>query len=343
MLTGDEIELFLDRDAIEWGERWRQSVDSSLSGVAFFIAVLTPRYFRSAECRRELQFFARKARDLGVRELVLPLLYVDFPLLHEDDSADDLISLVRDFQWENWTELRFADRSSGEYRRAVASLAARLVRANEAAEAAPAPAPTSAPGGEPEDDDSPGLMDVIGAGEEAFPSATAVMERIAQTAAEIGEIMTEGTEAIQRADNQGKGMAGRLIVARDMSKKLADPAARNLSDGNALASHLHDIDGAVRTLIDRAPVTVDEGPEARQIVCEFFENIRELSVISKETLGNLSGMIDAITPIENMSRDLRAPLRLLRQGLTVMVEAIEVTEEWVQLIDASPVECDNLT
>ena len=79
MLTGEPLALFLDRDGIKWGEVWRDKIDSSLASVAFFIPVLTPRYFRSPECRRELQFFARQATRLGIKELVLPLLYVDVP------------------------------------------------------------------------------------------------------------------------------------------------------------------------------------------------------------------------------------------------------------------------
>jgi len=35
MLTGEPLTLFLDRDAIKWGEEWRDKIDSSLSSVAF--------------------------------------------------------------------------------------------------------------------------------------------------------------------------------------------------------------------------------------------------------------------------------------------------------------------
>ncbi len=42
MLTGESIELFLDRDDLQWGSDWRASVDGSLSTTAFFIPVLTP-------------------------------------------------------------------------------------------------------------------------------------------------------------------------------------------------------------------------------------------------------------------------------------------------------------
>jgi hypothetical protein len=61
MLTGDALVLFLDRDALKWGDEWRNKVDESLAGIAFFIPLMTPRYFLSAECRRELQFVARVA------------------------------------------------------------------------------------------------------------------------------------------------------------------------------------------------------------------------------------------------------------------------------------------
>ena len=69
LLTGEQLKLFLDKDGIEWGENWRQTIDSNLSTVAFFIALITPRYFRSSECRRELQYFARKAIDIGIKDL----------------------------------------------------------------------------------------------------------------------------------------------------------------------------------------------------------------------------------------------------------------------------------
>jgi hypothetical protein len=56
-LRAEKIELFLDRDDLHWGDQWRHKIDAALSNVAFFVPVITPRYFASAECRRELQFF----------------------------------------------------------------------------------------------------------------------------------------------------------------------------------------------------------------------------------------------------------------------------------------------
>jgi hypothetical protein len=52
-------------------------------------------------------------------------------------------------------------------------------------------------------------------------------------------------------------------------------------------------------------------------------------------------MIEAITPIEKMSRDMRPSLIRLRQGLTIMVEAREVSDEWIRLIDDSGIRCED--
>lgn len=50
-------------------------------------------------------------------------------------------------------------------------------------------------------------------------------------------------------------------------------------------------------------------------------------------------MAASMEPMEKMSRDLRKPLRELRRALTMMDEAQGVVEQWVAMIDASPVVC----
>ena len=134
LMTGETIELFLDVESVKWGDAWRDRIDSSIAAGVFFIPILTPRYFMSPECRRELQLFARRATQLGARELVLPLLYMDVPGLREDDPADELMALVKSFQWEDWTEVGLSEPQSESYRRGVRKLATRLVEANAQAE-----------------------------------------------------------------------------------------------------------------------------------------------------------------------------------------------------------------
>lgn len=337
MLTGESIGLFLDRDAINWGDVWRQKVDDTLTTVAFFVAVITPRYFMSSECRRELQFFARQATKLGVRELVLPLHYVEVPALRDEEPADDLIALVKPFHWEDWRDLRFADVDSEKYRRGVAGLAAQLVEANRRAESINlGPIEQSS---EPEGDETPGFLDKVATAETTLPEWTGTLERIRQDIELIGQMMQQASEDMAKGSQQGKGFAARLTIARRVSKELPDPVERIWSSANEFATQLHQVDEGFRTIIERAPVEIQENPEAKMDLCTFFEMVRDLSRSAHDGLGAVETMINAISPVESMSRDLRPPLRRLKQGLTVMVEAREVTDEWVQLIDDSGVEC----
>jgi hypothetical protein len=343
MLTGESIDLFLDRDDIDWGEDWRNKIDESLSSIGFFIAVLTPRYFRSPECRRELQRFARRAKNLGIKELVLPLLYVDVPSLHEDAPSDDLVTLVKTFQWEDWRELRFSDADSGEYRRGVARLAQRLVEANRKADEADVAAAAMELEPSIEDgDDSPGLLDQLAATEETLPQWQTTLEAISEEITRIGRIVQEAADDLQKSDDQGKGFAARLTIARKLSKRMREPSERVWSFGNEFASQLHQVDAGLRAMIQRAPNEVSESPESRPDICEFFDSIQELSAAAHEALVGVQSMVDVISPVEAMSRDLRAPLRRLRQGLTLMVEAREVTDEWIELIEGAGIDCDDV-
>lgn len=343
MLTGERIDLFLDKDAITWGEDWRSKIDGGLSSVAFFIPVITPRYFMSSECRRELQFFARKAKALGVEELILPLLYVDIPSLHEEIPSDDLVATVKTFQWENWLELRFSDIDSGDYRRGVARLAHRLVDANKRVEEANvAEAALALEPSEEDSDDLPGLLDQVAATEEALPQWQTTLEAISQEIQLVGCIVEEATSNIDKGNAQGKGFAARLAVARKLSKNMREPSENIWSYGNEFASQLHHIDTGFRAIIERVAVEARESPESKSEICTFFQSIRDLSDAAHESLAAVQNMIDAISPVEAMSKDLRKPFRRLRQGLTLIVEAREVTEEWVKLIDETGIDCEDI-
>jgi hypothetical protein len=196
VLTGERLNLFLDKDAIKWGEGWQGKIDGNLEAVACFIPVMTPRYFMSAQCRRELQFFARRATQLGFKELVLPLLYVDVPVLHDDTATDDLVVLVRTFQREDWRELRYKDRSSEEYRRGVGRLAERLVEINREVEksdvrtsAVRAAEPLQELG-----DEVPGFLDVMATFEEDLPKWTSTVQRIGEDVGEIAKVTQDASD-----------------------------------------------------------------------------------------------------------------------------------------------------
>jgi len=345
MLTGETIELFLDKDALEWGDNWRAKIDDSLASVAFFIPVMTPRYFMSAECRNELRFFVRRADQLGIKELVLPLYYVDVPSFSDEVGKDDLINLVREFQWEDWRELRYEEFASKSYRRGVSKLAGRLVAANKHAEEANVAeaALQMEDVAQDEVDNAPGLIDRLADAEEALPNWTITIEDISKEITTIGELMQATTSEINKNSGKAdKGFAFRLGISRRLAKQLGDPTERISTLANAFASQLHDVDEGFRIIIEQAPAEIKDNPDSKDDLCKFFKTVRTLSSSASVGLNASQEMIDAIAPMEKMSRDLRPVLRRLRQGLTTMVEGMKVADGWVDLIEASGVDCQNI-
>jgi len=330
MLTNETTQLFLDRDDLAWGHEWEAKLGNSLAAVAFFVPVLTPRYFASSACLSELNTFARRATALGVGELLMPILYMNVPGIEDDTPPNEAMALVRRFQWVDWRELRFADRESGDYRRAVAELAARLVEANRDAER---PEATNvALESVSAVDDEAGVIELLAAMESALPDLTATTEQIVSTIAELGEV----TQDVGDEMNKGApSFARRLQILRMLAAGIADPSERMSNLGDEFTKQLHDVDLGVRAIVERAP----EEPGSREDFCKFFEAVRKMVRSAEEGLGGVQGLVDSVAPLEKLSREIRPPLRDLRRGLTLMIEGRDVMLPWITLIDKSGVDC----
>lgn len=125
LTTGDELEVFVDRDSISWGDRWRDAITSAVGSVPFFIPIVTPKYIRSAECRKELIQFYGQASSQGLDRLLLPIMFIDTPSVVED-SDDEVCAILARSQWVDWRSHRLANANSPEVLRAVNELALRL-------------------------------------------------------------------------------------------------------------------------------------------------------------------------------------------------------------------------
>ena len=264
MRTGETIELFLDKDAIEWGEEWPQKIDDNLASVAFFIPVITPRYFMSSACRRELRAFARRAERPGLEGLLLPLYYVDVPSLEDESVEDDLIRMVRKFQWQDWRELRWKDTTSEEYRRGVDAIVTRLIEANKRAEEVSIAEAAAGVEGE-EGDDALGTIDRIAQAEEAWPPLNATIIEIGGWLASIGTLLETAYSDTNPAEGGVRGgFVHQRSVARRLATELSGPTDRISTLSNQFASHLHDVDDGFRAIIEQGAVEVEEKPESKE-------------------------------------------------------------------------------
>ena len=190
------------------------------------------------------------------------------------------------------------------------------------------------------EDEEPGVIDRLAVAEEALPQWSDTLEAMGAEVNVIGGAMKDATEQVHISDSRGKGFSGRAKVALLLAHRLGQPAGRIRELGDQFTARMHDVDGGVRTLIQLGPEEAKGDHEALQSLCLIFTSVRELAGNTEEALNSVQDMIESIGSIERMSRDLRPPLRLMRQGLTSMLEAREVVGEWTRLMDEADLDCD---
>lgn len=340
MLTGDTIDLFLDRDDISWGEDWTSRIDESLASTAFFIPIVTPRYFASAQCRREFQVFTSRAEQLGVKELILPLLYVEVPELHDEASKDEMALLFRSFQWEDWRDLRFKGLTTESYRRAVSRLASRLAEVNAQLEKRNTPClphQIEIEIKKEDSDESMGILDNLARSELALPKWT---ENLNSLAKEIGNVGNIVSAANIKNKGQPQTFSLRLEIAKGLALALSEPSKRIKALGDEIASQVYDVDAGFRTIIQRAPDEIRVGSSSKDSVCKFFAVVRSMQSSATAAFENIRSMTDSIIKLESLSRDLRPSLRLMRQGVEIVMTSQKVIDSWVQEIDVSGISCN---
>ncbi len=312
LLTGAELELFVDRDGIEWGDAWRSRIDEALAATTFFIPIITPRYFERRECRHELLTFIGHAKSLGMEELLLPILYVQVSdLIGEGASTDEAVAIVAATQWVDWRNLRLEEEDSGRYRQAVNRLAARLLEVSERlADRPPSPAPAVvATVGE---EDEPGLVDLMAVAEEALPTWQAIIEQFAPVLEQLNEANKEA------------------VVARRLGIALEGPADKLVQLGNSYASELVRIDPGILAMLralEQDPTQLnDEG------ITELLNSIQGFAALSRNNAQSTRELSDTYSGIADISRVLRGPVRKIKQGLRGVLDGQSIIDEWDERI-----------
>lgn len=339
LLTGNDLELFIDRDSVEWGDAWRSRIHDALDEATFFISIITPRYFTRQECRNEFLRFSGHAKSIGAPELVLPILYVEVDGLRED-SEDEVVAAVAKTQYYPGLRLRFAGPNTEEYAADINQMARRLVRA--AAEFSTSPtklAEVTIPGSGIEDADDPddeddglGFIDAIAQFEEALPQWQATIEAFPVAMGEISAASVAATERMERGDAEGKGFAYKVVVARELAEELEPPANRMLELGETYARQVVEIDPGVRAFIARSTEPDLDGNDAKTLAT-LVQSIRDLVTKSREAGTAFRTFQRTLAETRKRSRDLRPVLTKVDRSLQKVLDAQAVLDEWMRLAD----------
>ena len=333
MLTASKLELFIDRESLVWGDEWSKRIEDAIAGTTFFIPIITPRYFESEACRRELVNFTGKARSSGLEELLLPVYWVNVPELSDDAPEDEAMRLIKATQWEDWRDHRLADPQDSVVRRAVQSMAERLAAISESV----ARVPDTPAAAEPEamESEEPGLLDQLALGEEALPRMNDVIEEIGNELHIVAATAEAATHDMEAADARGGGFAPRVIVIRNLAREL-DPHAQRIEElGRQYGTALVDTDPAVQILlrqIEEAVLGEAEplGERETREAAEFVENVEQMGTVAEEALGELRSLLSVLEEAAALSRDIRRPTGQMRRGLQGIIDGQAVIDAWAR-------------
>ena len=138
---GEEFLIFRDREEILLGQSWKERIEESLDEVTFLIPIITPRFFNSSACRRELQRFLEREEKLKRDDLILPVYFIDCPLMNEAEkrAGNELAQAILKHQYADWRELRHEPFTSLQVGKTLEKLAVQIRDALERVQASPKP------------------------------------------------------------------------------------------------------------------------------------------------------------------------------------------------------------
>ena len=226
--TGESFTIFQDRKDILIGQRWRNEIREGIDGSTLLVAIVTPSYLKSDNCRKELNRFLELEAALGRDDLILPVLYVATPAL--DDTEDDpLAAQLESRHWFDWLELRFADLSSEVSRRAIAELASGIESALQRSKQEPTQVDAvslASVDAETDDVAGPGFVELVAEAEDAMPEFIDTMSLFTETLEDHAQLAVHATSRIEATESSSKPAKARLEVLRQLATGLEEPTAR---------------------------------------------------------------------------------------------------------------------
>ncbi|MFE6001895.1 MULTISPECIES: toll/interleukin-1 receptor domain-containing protein [Streptomyces] len=327
-ITAEVLRIFVDKNDLEWGAEWRARIDAALTGTTFCIPIVTPAFFKSPECRREVLTFSGHAKSLGLEELLLPILYIKVPGL-SDDSPDEVMSLIANRQYVDWTTLRTEDEDSPAHRKAVENLAERLVGILERSVqvASENERVIESPTGE-----ESALLETMAEMEAAFPRWTGVVEEFASVMEVIATETGISAAEMQRSDARGGGFAGRLRVSHQLAARITDSVDRFYELGNLYSAELVNVDPGILTLIRETPrqVLTDED---RGTIEEFFSSVRGAVLASRTNIPVFTEFAETVGALKGLSKAMRPLAVKMESAVRQVMDGQAILDEWERLID----------
>lgn len=318
--TGTELNVFSDKGSIDWGNDWRKCIESALLNTVFFVPVLTPTYLKRPACLDELRTAYTFYKENGIERGIYPIRFVNIERALTRFEDDELANLIGNTQGINFYESGTRDPASISYIEIVSKIVAKLISIDNELSSQYAAGEI----GQPIDArDENGTLDDLVEMEEALANQDSLLSELINNMSLIGELAAQKTEQIAQSDRNGKGFAGRLAIARALAKEMQPTAEEVLKYSGQFSRNMQSMDRGVRAYASLCSAQDDCERSA-----QFEQGVLALVEAGKQAIEQCRSYINALNKAKKLSRDLRAPIGLVTQGLDLFCSNERYFEEW---------------
>ena len=325
--TGSQLQVFLDRDSIGWGEHWREKIAEAITGSTLFIPVITMRYFNRDSCRDEFSAFYSAATQRGVSDLILPIILAGSTQI-TSEHPDELVRTVAELNWQPIFNEFEAGYESSEWKRRIGQLVtglqAALARAaTRLSEQAPEVAHSTSGDETITETDQETIMahqeELITGLNEVLP----LLERVSTAAQD----RFDGNDPSTMTDVQ------RTSLFNSLADDIREPAAEFGAKASDVETKARRLDAELRALV--AEMYEIDPQQTR-------EQLEQLRATVQAQSGTIQQFLDQMTQVERVLRmaalastKLRTSLRPMTAGLRSLGTIMRIFNSWESL-DTSP-------
>jgi hypothetical protein len=100
---GRDSDIFIDKQSISDGEAWPERIKHSLAKSRCLVALLlSPLYFSSLWCKKEMSVMLFREKHLGYRTLTNPNGLIAAATLHDGERFPETINRIQSRNWQNF-------------------------------------------------------------------------------------------------------------------------------------------------------------------------------------------------------------------------------------------------
>ncbi|WP_370969231.1 toll/interleukin-1 receptor domain-containing protein [Amycolatopsis sp. cg9] len=332
--TGDQLKIFQDTESIGWGESWENALGYGISRTVFFIPLVTPNYFKSEACRKELLAFYQLCQARGIDGLILPIIISGKDKIRIDHE-DEVVRIIAKSNYESFEDIWPSGRGGEAWISGVRRLARKLIEAERRVEeqlpailenelqASGYDASGSRVAQLEGAEESPGLIEIAEEFEPLMPLVEESVQRAVTDFTTLAGLLAQFGDQAKRAGNNPNLYKSTII---NMAKSIEGPTAEfveSASEAQRFVLQADQIFKRYRSIVN--------SEQDERIMAQFraqldsgTRDLREVATIADQ----LDDVSQLIASVENISTVLRRSLRPANRGIRMLSDAARTVASW---------------